>query len=107
MTTAEIGGRIREDFIVPVAEGTATSSEKIAQGSEALAQATRRMADWTRQWADEVSGARERRMIARILMAIGLAALVTAAVYFFWPSKGKKRRKELAKNLEEAVPRAS
>jgi len=78
----DIGDRIKEDVLAPVAKGTAQGSEKIADGSAKLADVTRKVADKTREWADDVTGARNRRLITRSLITFGLAALVAYLIYY-------------------------
>lgn len=72
----EIKDKVRSDVAEPVAKGAAIGSEKFAEGSEALAEGARKMADKTRHWADEVTGARRRRN----LMLLALALTIIGAV---------------------------
>ena len=71
--TKEIGDKVRDDVVAPMAKGAAIGSEKLAEGSEAVAESARRMADKTRHWADDVTGARRRRNM--IWLALGLTVL--------------------------------
>jgi hypothetical protein len=77
----DLGARIKEDVIAPVAKGTAQGSEVLAKGSERVADATRRMAERTRGWADEVTGARTRRQVKRITAVIGIGLLATYLLF--------------------------
>lgn len=75
----EIRDKVRSDVAEPVVKGAAKGSEKFAEGTEAFAEGARKMADKTRDWADEVTGARRRRNL--ILLALALT-IVGAIVLF-------------------------
>lgn len=72
----EIKDKVRSDVAEPVVKGAAKGSEKFAEGSEAFAEGARKMADKTKDWADEVTGARRRRN----LMLLALALTVVGAI---------------------------
>ena len=69
----EIGDKVKDDVVTPVAKGAAIGSEKLAEGSEAIAEGARKMADKTRHWADDMTGARRRRNL--MWLAIGLTVI--------------------------------
>lgn len=69
----EIGDKVKDDVVKPVAKGAAIGSEKLAEGSEAIAEGARKMADKTRDWADDMTGARRRRNM--MWLAIGLTVI--------------------------------
>ncbi len=69
----DIGDKVKDDVVAPVAKGAAIGSEKLAEGSQAIAEGARKMADKTRHWADDVTGARRRRNL--IWLALGLTVL--------------------------------
>lgn len=69
----EIGDKVKDDVVKPVAKGAAIGSEKIAEGSEAIAEGARKMADKTRDWADDMTGARRRRNM--MWLAIGFTVI--------------------------------
>ncbi|MBW3666041.1 MAG: hypothetical protein KY394_00455 [Actinobacteria bacterium] len=75
--------RVRDDVVPPVAKGAAIGSEKLAEGSEAFAEGARKVADKTRQWADQATGARRRRKLLWMVLALGIVGLI---VYFMLQS---------------------
>ena len=74
----QMADKVKDDFVDPVAKSAAKGSDKFAKGSEAFAEGARKMADKTQDWADEMTGARRRRNL--ILLALALTIIGAVVV---------------------------
>lgn len=85
--TKHLAEKVRDDIVEPVARGAAAGtqklakgSEKLAKGSEAFAEGAQKMADKTQHWADDVTGARRRRNLILLALAITIIGAVIAVL---------------------------
>lgn len=85
--TKHITDKVRDEIVEPVARGAAAGtqtlakgSEKLAKGSESFAETAQKMADKTQRWADDVTGARQRRNLLLLALAMTIIGVVVASL---------------------------
>ena len=93
--------QIRAEVVESVAETTARGAEKLAEGSERLAEATKKAASKTRTWADDVTGARNRRLLFTIAALSVVGLLVAIAAYRRDLSDAKKAMNKVSDSARE------